>query len=210
VIRAIITAPNPILRAGLREILHAADGISVTAETASLDELRRLAAGADVIVIALASAVPASLNQFLTDGEGNPAILALTDAPADLNTLRLAPIPAWGILSQDADAQEIIAALHALGEGLIVGSPRLLKPLTSHPAAGSLAQADPLAEPLTERERQVLQRIAQGLANKQIAAALGISEHTVKFHLSSIYAKLGATNRTEAVRLGTLQGVIVL
>jgi NarL family two-component system response regulator YdfI len=63
---------------------------------------------------------------------------------------------------------------------------------------------------LTEREGQVLQCIAQGLANKQIAVALGISEHTVKFHLSSIYSKLGATNRTEAVRLGTLQGIIVL
>jgi len=63
---------------------------------------------------------------------------------------------------------------------------------------------------VTQREMDVLQLIARGLSNKQIALALKISEHTVKFHLSSLYAKLGATNRTEAVRIGTQQGLIVL
>jgi DNA-binding NarL/FixJ family response regulator len=69
---------------------------------------------------------------------------------------------------------------------------------------------EPLADPLTEREAEVLQRVAQGLANKQIAAALTISEHTVKFHVSAIYTKLGATSRTEAVRLGVRKGLIIL
>jgi len=209
-IRTILVAPNPIQRAGLREILHGAEDIIVAAETASPDELTRLAGEADVIVIALASAARIDLSHMLPDGETYPAILALTDEAADLGALMRLPAPAWGILPQDADAQEIIAATRALGEGLIVGSPLLLKPLTSRSTALGVSQPEPLAEPLTERERQVLQRIAQGLANKQIAVALGISEHTVKFHLSSIYAKLGATNRTEAVRLGTLQGIIVL
>jgi DNA-binding NarL/FixJ family response regulator len=66
------------------------------------------------------------------------------------------------------------------------------------------------AEELTEREGEVLQLLAQGLANKQIALSLEISEHTVKFHVSSIYAKLGVTNRTEAVRRGARLGLIVL
>jgi DNA-binding NarL/FixJ family response regulator len=69
---------------------------------------------------------------------------------------------------------------------------------------------DPEVEPLTEREIQVLQLLARGLANKQIAVSLEISEHTVKFHVSSIYAKLGVTNRTEAVRSGIQHGLIVL
>jgi DNA-binding NarL/FixJ family response regulator len=56
----------------------------------------------------------------------------------------------------------------------------------------------------------VLQLLAQGLANKQIALTLGISEHTVKFHISGVYSKLGATNRTEAVRLGVRKGLVVL
>ncbi len=74
----------------------------------------------------------------------------------------------------------------------------------------TLPDADPLLEPLTERESQVLQLLAQGLANKQIAASLGISEHTVKFHISSIYGKLGATSRTEAVRNGVQHGLVFL
>jgi len=209
-IRTILLAPNPILRAGLREILHSAEDILVSAETVSPDELRRLAGEADVIVIALTSSARLDLSHMLPDGEIYPAILALTDDAADLAALMRLPIPAWGILPQDADATEIIAATRALSEGLIVGSPLLLKPITSGSAALGVSQPEPLAEPLTGREREVLQRIAQGLANKQIAVALGISEHTVKYHLSSIYTKLGATNRTEAVRLGTLQGIIVL
>jgi DNA-binding NarL/FixJ family response regulator len=209
-IRVIITAPNPILRTGLREILHAAEDITVVREASNLDEGTRTAAEADVIVIALASAPRADLSRFLPDGEANPAVLVLTNDAADLAWLMRLPVRAWGVLPQDADAPEIIAATRALSEGLIAGSPRLLKPLMSRQNALGVSQPEPLAEPLTERERQVLQQIAQGLANKQIAAALGISEHTVKFHLSSIYAKLGATNRTEAVRLGTLQGLIVL
>ncbi|HBY93115.1 MAG TPA: helix-turn-helix transcriptional regulator [Chloroflexi bacterium] len=71
-------------------------------------------------------------------------------------------------------------------------------------------ESEPLDEPLTARETEVLQLLAQGLANKQIAAALQISEHTVKFHVSSIYAKLGVTNRTEAVGLGVRRGLVVL
>ncbi len=209
-IRVVITAANPILRTGLREILHSVEDISVVSETAGLEELPRRSAEADVIVIALTSAARLELGRILPDGESNPAVLALTDDPADLNTLVRLPASSWGILPQDAEGTEIRAAVYALSEGLIAGSPRLMKPLTSRQNGLSANPPEPLAEPLTERERQVLQRIAQGLANKQIAAALGISEHTVKFHLSSIYTKLGATNRTEAVRLGTLQGIIVL
>jgi DNA-binding NarL/FixJ family response regulator len=64
--------------------------------------------------------------------------------------------------------------------------------------------------PLTERESEVIGLLAKGLANKQIALSLGISEHTVKFHVSSIYTKLNVTNRTEAVREGLLGGWIAL
>jgi DNA-binding CsgD family transcriptional regulator len=67
-----------------------------------------------------------------------------------------------------------------------------------------------LVEPLTPREMEVIQLMAQGLANKQIALALGISEHTVKFHLSSLYAKLGISSRTEAVKRGIELGLISL
>jgi len=73
-----------------------------------------------------------------------------------------------------------------------------------------LTSGENLPDPLTARENEVLQMIALGLANKQIAARLYISEHTVKFHLSSLYAKLNVSSRTEAVRAGLGLGLISL
>jgi NarL family two-component system response regulator YdfI len=90
----------------------------------------------------------------------------------------------------------------------------LTRLFVSRPPAGEIHSFEgpdqALVEPLTARETEVLQHLAQGLANKQIAALLSISEHTVKFHVSSIYSKLGAANRTEAVRIGARRGLILL
>jgi DNA-binding NarL/FixJ family response regulator len=108
----------------------------------------------------------------------------------------------WGILPLETSADELSAAIHALSQGLIVGT---------HPLLFSFSEEEPLAQgPLTDREAEVLALLAKGLANKQIAVALKISEHTVKFHVSSIYTKLNATNRTQAVREGLRNGWIVL
>jgi DNA-binding NarL/FixJ family response regulator len=116
----------------------------------------------------------------------------------------------WGVLSLNAEENELTAAVRALGEGLFVGVPVLVQGLLARPAPIEAIDATPLPEPLTGREIEVLERMAQGLANKQIAAQLNISEHTVKFHLSSIYTKMGVASRTEAVRVGTRRGLLVL
>jgi DNA-binding NarL/FixJ family response regulator len=122
----------------------------------------------------------------------------------------------WGILPLEASLEELSAALHALAEGLWAGSPALTRDLLVPRSAAVLGRAammdgaEEVADRLTERERQVLQLAAEGLANKQIASRLEISENTVKFHLSSLYAKLGATSRTEAVRAGARRGWVVL
>jgi DNA-binding NarL/FixJ family response regulator len=92
----------------------------------------------------------------------------------------------------------------------VANDPTLIEPLLESQRQPPVDNAEPLIEPLTDREIEVLQLLAQGLANKQIAAELGISEHTVKFHVSGIYTRLGAASRTEAVRLGVRQGLIVL
>jgi DNA-binding NarL/FixJ family response regulator len=107
----------------------------------------------------------------------------------------------WGVLPTDSSPEELTAAIHALAQGLIVGTSTLLFESESEPLSHG---------PLTDRESEVLGLLAKGLANKQIAVALGISEHTVKFHVSSIYAKLSVTNRTEAVREGLRGGWIAL
>jgi DNA-binding NarL/FixJ family response regulator len=164
----------------------------------------------DVIVLAEdAFAGPVLIKDLDLFGT-QPALLLVTNDPAAAYQLSGLPIRSWGALFLDSSAAELAAAVFALNEGLVTGSPRLLEAGLRTQRVASLDPDGRLLEPLTERELEVLQLLAQGLANKQIAASLVISEHTVKFHVSSIYAKMGASNRTEAVRLGVQQGLVVL
>jgi DNA-binding NarL/FixJ family response regulator len=130
-----------------------------------------------------------------------PSLLLLTDSPLSA-AAALRSRPAFGLLPNDASGEVLLTAIHALAEGLTVG-PRHF--LFAEESADAIAPG-----PLTERELEVLNLLAQGLANKQIAATLRISEHTVKFHISSIYSKLKATNRAEAIRAGLRGGWIAL
>jgi DNA-binding NarL/FixJ family response regulator len=204
--RVAIVSPNVALRVGLRGLLSSNNAeLIIAGEAANLDDLDLLAPDADVIV--LASVAREEVRELgLLSG---PALLLLTDTSENAQTLIRAR-RVWGVLPLSAGEDELIAAVRALGEGLFVGAPMLINDLLIHPATVEAVDATPLSEPLTGREIEVLQMIALGLANKQIAAELSISEHTVKFHLSSIYTKLGASSRTEAVRLGTRRGLITL
>jgi DNA-binding NarL/FixJ family response regulator len=191
VIRVLLEISSPALRAGLRALLSSDKTIKVVNDSPDED------VEADVIV---ASASRAS---FLHNGLGeasSAAILLLSDDPRNVQELRRSA-RIWGALPADASPEELSAAVHALSQGLIVGTSSLLFE----------SDKEPLAEgPLTERESEVLGLLSRGLANKQIAVELGISEHTVKFHVSSIYTKLNVTNRTEAVRAGLRGGWIAL
>lgn len=196
-IRVGILAPALALRIGLREVLRGLEGVEVVADASIAAELPPV----EVLVL--------TFTDFLPDLGGEPpAVLLLTD---DLGAAaRLMDLPVWGVLPLDASPEELSAAVRALGEGLWAGSPVLLQNLFERQLASLFEGADPLVDPLTAREREVLQLVAEGLANKQIALSLEISEHTVKFHLSSLYAKLGVTSRTEAIRAGARRGWVVL
>jgi DNA-binding NarL/FixJ family response regulator len=195
VIRVLLDIPSPALRAGLRALLSSDKSIKVVASPDSLDE----DVEADVVITSASHA--SFLNNGFADSP-SAAILLLSDEPLNARDMTRSS-RAWGILPTDASIEELGAAVHALSEGLIVGTSRLLFETESEALAGSRG-------PLTEREAEVLGLLSKGLANKQIAATLGISEHTVKFHVSSIYTKLNVTNRTEAVREGLRGGWIAL
>jgi NarL family two-component system response regulator YdfI len=216
-----IVASAIALRAGLRLILDVptAAGVSrelpeVVFEASSLNEFASLAPPVDVLVISAEAISGADLGQALPEEPGRLAVLLISDQPGAARQLLGLPLHAWGILPVESTAEEIQAAVQAVSEGLIVAAPPLLEPLLAQLPVGAASANGTDAEPelasLTERENQVLQLLARGLPNKQIAMQLGISEHTVKFHISSIYSKLQATNRTEAVRSGVLHGLISL
>ena len=184
------------MRLGLRQVIENLPGVEVVAEATQPQNLPAV----EVWVLASADLLPR--------GNEHPALLLLSNDPAD--ALRLVNYPLWGILPLETGETELEAAIQALGEGLCVGAPSLLRGMLVR-RPNSEADADEFnTQPLTERELEVLQLAAEGLANKQIALSLGISEHTVKFHLSSIYTKLGVTSRTEAVRAGVRGGLVAL
>ena len=198
-IRVLLEIPSPALRAGLRALLSADSTLKIIND--SLEEESE----ADVVITS-ASHTSFSGRSLNTSNEfdsvSSAATLLLSDDSLNVREMRRAA-RVWGILPTDASAEELTAAIHALAQGLIVGTSTLL--------FESDYENEPLSHgPLTDRESEVLGLVAKGLANKQIAVALGISEHTVKFHVSSIYSKLNVTNRTEAVREGLRGGWVAL
>lgn len=205
--RVCVAAPAPVLRAGLRALLIDIEGVDEIFEIGSLEEFEPLASSTDILVLTPGAGSSAELGDVL---DAAPAIAILILVSDDQASTRISPDlsgRAWGVLPLEASAEELEAAIHALAAGLLVGMPALVNPLFGDPPANPGEQ---LIDPLTGREIEVLQLLAQGLANKQIALQLGISQHTVKFHISGIYTKLGVTNRTAAVRLGVRWGLIIL
>ena len=216
--RLAIIASAIALRAGLRAILTASANsasppqelVEIVFEAASLIEFNAFAAAVDVLLVSDEALSRTDLQLALPEEPGRLAVLVISERQQVARQLAGLPLHAWGVLPIEASAEELQAAVRAVYEGLIVATPALLKPMLAPIHAISASDGDQEPTSLTERENQVLQLLARGLPNKQIALQLGISEHTVKFHVSAIYAKLQAANRTEAVRSGVLRGLISL
>jgi DNA-binding NarL/FixJ family response regulator len=210
VINLTIVARSLAIRTGLRALLEASAEIEVVAEAASLEELGVLSPTTDVLIFVMGISELEDLPEFLRENAHLPVLLLVEiddfgKIPKDTLAYR-----AWGMLSLDATGEELVSAISALFHGLWVSDPVFVDPLLTRQASLQINDEETLIDPLTNRELEVLQLIAQGLPNKQIAVHLGISEHTIKFHISAIYAKLGASNRTEAVRVGVRLGLILL
>ena len=136
------------------------------------------------------------------------AAVVLTDEPGMPNLLARAGLRGWACLARDVDAEQLDLAVRSAESGLVLLDLPLAATSLSMPA--TVAGATQTMEPLTARELQVLQLVAQGLPNKGIARRLGISENTAKFHVASLSGKLGASSRTEAVTLAARRGLILL
>jgi DNA-binding NarL/FixJ family response regulator len=197
-----IVAPVPALRAGLRAMLAEAE-VHVLGEASTLSNLDLDLDPVDVVLV--------GDEELLADAarvveEDEPvALLVLSEDGAVIPLLRSLPLRGWGVVPVDTTAAELAAAMHAVAQGLIVLSPSFVSRLTE-----TFLEPGEIPEPLTNREREVLDLVGQGLPNKLIARELLISEHTVKFHISSILTKLGASSRTDAVSKGARQGLITL
>jgi len=185
-IRVHIAASTPVARAGLEAVLRAQPDFEIAAEET----------GADVVI---ADALPGEAAQYAP-----AATVLLSDDPAPAWSGELLRGGVRAVLPHDATAAQIVAAVFAAAAGLAV------VPVEDAPGVLPDSRAEQLVEPLTPRERQVLEMLAEGLSNKEIAGRLGISDHTAKFHVNSILAKLNASTRTEAVMRGIRSGLIMI
>jgi DNA-binding NarL/FixJ family response regulator len=212
VTRVLIVAAYASVRAGLHALLAGADDCEVVGAVSGSAELERLLPDArpDVVLFDENESDAGRVLEALAGGEAG--LVLLGDHREGYQRLASAALVGWAYLLKEAEGTEIAAAVRAAAAGL-VALDRSLAPLLS---AAPLPRTDVAAdtrlsgEALTAREREVLQLMAEGLPNRQIATRLYISPHTVKFHVASILAKFGAASRTEAVTLGARRGYLVL
>jgi DNA-binding NarL/FixJ family response regulator len=203
--RAFVVAPAPVTRAGLRSMLANAEGtdVRVVGEASSPTDSSELSE-ADVVLLANEELLEEA--SFAVAEDGTQALVLISEEDHAVSRLRSMQLRGWGVVPPDAPPEELAAAIAAAGQGLIVLPKAVTERLLHEPAAS----AEELSETLTAREREVLDLLGHGLSNKLIGRELHISEHTVKFHISSLYAKLGVNNRAEAVSRGARYGLISL
>jgi DNA-binding NarL/FixJ family response regulator len=210
-----LVAAYPSVRAGLRALLNEDDRIQVVSEAASLRDLA-LEATANIAVAVVdldLDGVWGTANDLFRLGP-EVGIVMLGPFPDESGIVDELGERPWAYLLRDAGGPELARAVEAVASGLVVVQPplaqRLFAPSSPDAAPNGFSRPETEGEALTAREHEVLQLVAEGLPNKLIANRLGISEHTVKFHITSILSKLDASSRTEAVRLGAHRGLVIL
>jgi two-component system nitrate/nitrite response regulator NarL len=197
----VILGADPLARAGLASQLGREPGVRVLAELDPV-EMRALPSHARVVVWD-SGAAPGAMPEAL-EAEVRVPVLALATG-AEL-VAELLAAGCRGVVGRQASGARLAAAIQAVALGLVVVDATFAEAIV--PARSS--SPHPVAEPLTTRESEVLQLLVRGFTNKQIASALRISEHTAKFHVNSILAKLNARGRTDAVVRAARLGLVVL
>lgn len=212
-IRILVADDHPVVRDGLVLILNMQPDFEVIGEAAT---------GVEVVTqvkVLQPDVVLMDLEMPQLDGVGaleqlraedlTARVIVFTAFDTDERILAAVQAGAQGYLLKGAPREELFNAVRVVNAG---GS--LLQPVVASKLLRQVSQSsqsnEPLIEPLTPREKEVLTLLARGLQNKEIAAELVISERTVKFHVSSIMGKLGAGNRTEAVTIAAQHGLVEL
>jgi DNA-binding NarL/FixJ family response regulator len=211
-IRILVVDDHPIVRDGLTAVLSTQPDLVVCGEAADGSQAVRQATALRPDVVLLDLEMPgmdgvAALEAMRRDNPGLRAIV-FTAFDTDERIVAAVQAGAQGYLLKGAPRDELFNAIRVVHAG---GS--LLQPVVASRLLRQMhaqAQSAELPERLTAREQEVLEALAKGLQNKEIAAQLGITERTVKFHVSSIMGKLGAGNRTEAVRRAAQLGLVDL
>jgi len=204
-IRIAVVATSAVRRAGLESIVRSHADFRLAGSFGSVASLVPFARNTELDVIVIDSD---SIRDLLLDPISDAAIVLLTEVSDVRSVARVLRIGVRAILSRESDPDNVLSAIYAAYDGLVLLSTATAENLAAVYGDQPLEVEDEMSEEITSRETDVLRMLAEGLVNKEIAARLGISEHTVKFHISSILDKLGASTRTEAVTMGIRRGLI--
>jgi two-component system, NarL family, response regulator YdfI len=204
-IRIAVVATSAVRRAGLESMVRSQAELQLTGSFTAMASLASFAQRTEVDVIVIDSG---SVHDVLREPISDATIVLLTEVSHAPSISRLLRSGVRAILARESDPDDVLTAIYAAYDGLVLLSTPTAESLAAVYGDQPLEDEDEFSEEITPRETDVLRMLAEGLVNKDIATRLGISEHTVKFHISSILDKLGASTRTEAVTLGIRRGLI--
>jgi DNA-binding NarL/FixJ family response regulator len=207
-IRIAVADDHPVVRDGLVAMLETQPDFEIVGSAATGLDAVGLVASADPDVLLLDLEMPGldgvGVLDRLRDSGARVRAIVFTVFDTDERIIAAVEAGAAGYLLKGAPRADVFAAVR-----VVAGGGSLLAPLAASAVLRRVrGEPSPNDSNLTPREREVLDLMARGLANKQIAARLGISERTVKFHVSAVFAKLGASNRTEAVARAARLGLV--
>jgi len=200
-IRVLVRALTPLAASGLVRMIESDPELAVVDGKDDAPE-------PDVVLVEVDPEADTSRDAPVEAAAGSAPVVLLADDPAAEWITEAIAAGARAVLPRGVTEAALTATLRAASAGLIVVHPDAAGVLPAARSPGS--GRDQAGEALTRREMTVLRTMGEGLANKEIAARLGISEHTVKFHVAAILSKLGATSRTEAVMLAVRRGLLMV
>ncbi|MEE6280520.1 response regulator transcription factor [Georgenia sunbinii] len=204
-VRLLLADDHPVVRAGLRAVLETEPDFVVVAEAATAERAVELVdeIAVDVVLMDLQFGPGMHGSQAtaaITARDAGPRVLVLTTYETDVDVLAAVEAGATGYLLKDAPPEELAAAVRAAAAGRSALAPAI--------ATRLLSRVRDRGEALSSRETQVLELVAQGMSNQQVAEELYLSLATVKSHLAHVYTKLDVTSRTAAVAAATERGYI--
>jgi DNA-binding NarL/FixJ family response regulator len=211
-IRILLADDHPVVRDGLTAILSTQPDFEIAGQAANGAEAVHQAARLNPDVILLDLEMPdldgvEALRQIRA-ARPDARVIVFTAFDTDERIVAAVQAGAQGYLLKGAPRDELFKAIRVVSAGGSLLQPVVASKLLNHVRART--DDEPKLESLTDRETEVLRLLAQGKSNKEIAGRLVISERTVKFHVSSIMGKLGASNRTEAVTIAAARGLVKL
>jgi two-component system, NarL family, response regulator YdfI len=213
-IRVLVSATSAVTRARLESFLRGMASLELVGSTAGLTLLlaRIQELQLDVILAELERSDLRLIERWRLTGvaDSTAPIVALIDQPAPGWVARALRNGIKAILPRNVAPDEILRAIQGAESGLVVLDPEAAQNLIARFGSESPSAREEYVEELTAREIEILRMLSEGLGNKQIASRLTISEHTVKFHISSILSKLGVSSRTEAATVGIRMGLVPL